>query len=75
MKTNVLHLSSFPIAVAAFVIAPINPVAASLVVTVAGVFSVLVLDYGRPAMPISAPAQVIPFGSASHALVESTKAA
>ena len=74
MKTNLLHVSSFPIAVAAFVIAPMNPVAASLIVTVAGVLSVLVLDYGRKTS-VYAPAEVIAFGSPSHALVEVSEAA
>ena len=75
MKTNVLHLSSFPIAVAALVIAPISPVAACLAVTVAGVLSVLVFDYGRPVAPISVPAEVIPFSAANRVPDESSEAA
>ena len=75
MKTNALHVSSFPIAVAALAVAPINPVAASLIVTVAGVLSVLALDYGRKTTSVYAQAEVIPFVSPSHALTESNKAA
>jgi hypothetical protein len=67
MKTNLVQISSFPVAAAAFALIPVSPFAATLVVTVAGVLSVLMLDYGHTRMPIAVPAQIIPFAAANQA--------
>lgn len=61
MKTNIVHTCLFPVAAAAFAIAPLSPFAACLAVTVAGVLSVMLLDYGRNIAPVGARAEVIPF--------------
>jgi hypothetical protein len=75
MKTNVLHLCSFPVAAVAIAIATLSPFAACLAVTVAGVLSVGLLDYGRTIAPVSVTAEVIPFGVANSAPAATREAA
>lgn len=67
MKTNVLHLCTFTAAAAAFAIAPLSPLAACVAVTVAGVATVVLLDYGRARAPIGARAEVIAFAAPAAA--------
>jgi len=67
MKTNVLHLCSFPVAVVAIAIATLSPFVACLAITVAGVISVGLLDYGRTIAPVGVTAEVIPFSAANSA--------
>lgn len=75
MKTNTLHISAFSIAVAALVVSPLSPFAACLAVTLAGVISILSLDYGRNIMPITVPADVIPFNDGNRTSDASVEAA
>ena len=74
MKTNVIQISSFPVAAAAFALIPVSPFAACLAVTVAGVLSVLMLDYGHARMPVAVPAEVIPF-TVGHPAVDTSREA
>lgn len=75
MKTNLVQISSFPVAAAAFALIPVSPFAACLAVTVAGVLAVLMLDYGQARMPISITAEVLPFTAGHRALDASREAA
>jgi hypothetical protein len=61
MKTNVLPLIAFAAAIAAFVILPVSAVAASIAVSVTGIASILVADYGRDIEPLRAGPEIIPF--------------
>jgi hypothetical protein len=61
MKTSIAQICTFPVAVVAIAIATLNPAAACLAVTVAGVLAVTLLDYGRTIAPVGAQAEVVPF--------------
>jgi hypothetical protein len=75
MKTNIANICTFPVAVAALAIAPLSPFAACLAVTVAGVLSVMLLDYGHTIAPVGAQAEVIPFAVVEGAQEISREAA
>jgi hypothetical protein len=66
MKPKLLNL--FPIASAAAVIllVPVSTAAAGITFTIAGVITLLALDYGRSFEPLRARARVIPFGDLSR---------
>ncbi len=59
-KTSILPLLAFAAAIASFVFLPMGAVAASIAVSVTGIASVLVADYGRSMEPLRAEANVIP---------------
>lgn len=63
MKTNTLPLIAFLASLAAFVFLPVSAVAASIALSVTGVVSVLVADYGRNVEPLKTHSRVIPFNA------------
>jgi len=75
MKTNIAQICTFPAAAAAIAIAPYSPFAACLAVTVAGILSLVLLDYGRAIAPVGAAAEVIPFAALQGAQETSREAA
>lgn len=75
MKTNVLPLIAFAAAIAAFVILPVSAVAASIAVSVTGIVSILVGDYGRNIEPLRAGPTIIPFDAPGQSQAELRKAA
>lgn len=75
MKTNTLPALSFLAAVAAWILAPLNPAYAAFLATACGILCVFALDYAHPAEPARVRAEVIPFRPGVQALAESDKAA
>jgi len=68
MNSLVITTSPFVAAAAAFVIFPINPVAAGFIVSVTGILSLLAIDYHEPGVQIRIPAHVIPFNPPARPL-------
>jgi hypothetical protein len=75
MNSNIIATNLFVAAAASFPVMLVSPVAAGAIVTMAGILSMLALDYGRAAGPVSVPAGIIPFGPACRTLVELRAAA
>jgi|GEM_PF-7022277 len=75
MNSNIVATCPFLAAAAASVVLPISPIAAGFIVTVIGVLSVLVLDYGCPRDRDSFPAKVVSFIPAGRRLAEFREAA
>ena len=63
MNTNVLSSSALILAFAAIALIPVSATAAGAAITVAGVLSVLLLDYGRTIDPVRVQAGIVPFNA------------
>ncbi len=61
MNSTIASTNLFLAAAASFPILLVSPVAACLIATLAGVLSLLVLDYGRPVGPVALSARIVPF--------------
>jgi hypothetical protein len=75
MKSNIIATTLFVAAAASFPMMLVSPVAAGAIVTIAGILSMLALDYGSIAKPVNVPAGVIPFSPAFGPMVELREAA
>ncbi|MGA2017494.1 MAG: hypothetical protein ABSH26_11095 [Opitutaceae bacterium] len=61
MKNNSLPAVALLAAVLACVLLPVSAAAASIALSVTGIFSVLAADYGRNVEPVLAKSRAIPF--------------
>jgi len=71
MKTNILPLIAFLAAIATVAILPVSATAASILFTVTGLLSTMVLDYGRSSSPVLVPsAPILPFAPSSEVALQ-----
>ena len=75
MKTHLLPTAAFLGFIAAPILLPVSAAAASIVLTVAGMLSIFVADYGRALEPVRAEAPAIPFPAPASARAALTAAA
>jgi hypothetical protein len=75
MKTNILPIITFVAAIAAVFVLPKSPSIACFLVTVPGIVSLFVLDYGRSIRPLGPRADITPFGGADRPLAATVEAA
>jgi hypothetical protein len=61
MKTNSLPIKALLAVLAAIVLLPVSPAAATIAFTFTGLFAMLSSDYGQDAEPLTSSAGVIPF--------------
>jgi hypothetical protein len=75
MKTNTLPLVAFLAAIAAYAFLPVSAVAAFVALSVTGVLSVAVADYGRRMQPLRSESRAIPLVAPGHPSAGLRKAA
>jgi hypothetical protein len=75
MNSNIFPVATFLGAAAALFVLPFSPAAAGFFITVPGILSLLILDYGRSFEPLWLRAGIQPFGPADRHSVEMRKAA
>jgi hypothetical protein len=67
MKTHTLSIIASLAAVVAVALVPVSAAAASIALTVTGLLTTMLADYGRPAVRYATPAPVVAFAPRAQA--------